>query len=110
MHKNLWNSIPHKSEDPGSLRASLLRLDGQVGTVVNAEMHLVAPVVVSGEVAGQLERIAQQTVLGTGGGVVEPQDEAPRFEPVKAGFTREAGSFRRRVPPRGGPGRREVSG
>jgi hypothetical protein len=96
------NSVkPRWWETPGSLRTSLLLLDGQVGTGVNAERHLVAPVVVSGEVARQLERIAQQTGLEMGCGGVEPVAEAPGFEPLKSGFSRETGSLRHRLPPRG---------
>jgi hypothetical protein len=88
-------------ETPGSVRASLLRLDGQVGVVVNAEKHVVPPVVGSGEVAGQLEQIAQRMGMGTDDGVFEQSDLAPGFEPAKPGFTRESGSFRRQVSPHG---------
>jgi hypothetical protein len=88
---------PRWWEAPGSLRTSLLWLDGQVGTIVNAEKHVVDPAAVSGEVAGQLERLVQQMGLGAGDGVVEPSSSARGFEPVKPGFTREAGLIRRQV-------------
>lgn len=88
---------PHWWETPGLLRTALVQLDGQVGAVVNVEKHVVDPAVVSGEVAGQLGRIAQQMRLGAGGGAVEPSSSATGFEPVTLGFTREAGSIRRRV-------------
>ncbi len=90
---------PHWSDTMGSLRAPLLRLDGQVGAVVNAEKHVVDPAVVSDEVVGQLERIAHQMGLDTDNGAVKQSGEVPAFEPVKPGFTRVAGSFRRQVPP-----------
>jgi hypothetical protein len=99
------DSDPRWWETPGSLRTCLLRLDCEVGAVVHAEKHLADPAVVSGEVAGQLERMAQQTGLGAGDGVVEGPGRAPGFEPVKPGFTRQAGSFRRRVPPHGSANR-----
>ena len=89
---------PRWWETPGSLRTSLLRLDGQVGAVVNAERHVVDPAVVSGEVAGQLGRLVQQMGLGTGDEAVGFPDEALVFEPVKPSFTREAGSVRRTGP------------
>ena len=100
------SSHPRWWQVPGSLRTGLLRLDGQVGTVVNTEKHVVDPAVLSGEVAGQLGQLMQQTGLGTDSGVVEPSSRAFGFESVKPGFTREAGSFRRQVPPHGlqGPG------
>ncbi len=85
-------------EAPGSLRTALLRLDGRVGVVVNAERHVVDPAVVSGEVAGQLGRLAQQMGLGTGDEGVGYPDKALVFEPVKPSFTREAGSSRRTGP------------
>lgn len=88
-------------EAPGSLRTCLLRLDGQVGAVVHAEKYVADSAVVSCELAGHLGRIAQQMGLGSGDGVVEQLGNAPGFEPVKPGFTREAGSFRRQVPPHG---------
>lgn len=96
-------SGPRWWEDPASLRTCLLLLDGQVGAVVNAERHGADPAAVSGEVAGALERIAQQMGLGAGDGVVQPSNRAPGLEPVKPGFTREAGSFRRQVPPHAVP-------
>ncbi len=86
-------------ETPGSLRTGLLRLDGQVGVVVNAEKHVVDPAVVSDAVTGQLGRVARQMGLDTGDGAAEQPGEAPGFESVKPTFTRVAGSFRRRVPP-----------
>ncbi len=65
--------------------------------MVNAEKHMVDRAVVSDEVAGQLERIAQQMGLDAGGGAVEPSSSAPGFEPVKPGFTRDTGLIRRQV-------------
>ncbi len=82
-------------ETPGSLRTALLRLDGRVGVVVNAEKHEVDPPVISGEVAGQLGRLVQQMGLGTGDEAVGYSDKALVFEPIKPSFTREAGSNRR---------------
>jgi len=79
---------------PGPLGTRLVRLDGQVGVVVNAEKHVLDPSGVSGEVARQLERIAQQMGLGAGGEAVGRSETAPGSEPVKQGFTREAGSLR----------------
>lgn len=79
----------------------LLRFDGQMGAIVNAEKHLVDPAVVSGEVAGQLGWIAQRMGLDAGEGAAEPSSSAPGFGFVKGGFTREAGSIRRQVPSRG---------
>lgn len=90
--------MPDVNVGSGSLLASLLRLDGQVGAVVNAGKHMVEPSVVSSEMAVQLERIARQTGLSSGNGVVEQPGSARGFEPVKPGFTREVGSFRRQVP------------
>ncbi len=84
-------------EPPGLLRVRLLRLDSQVGAVVNGEKHVIDPAVFSGEVAGQLRRIAQQLGVGAGDGAVEQSDRAPGFESVKPGFTREAGLVRRQV-------------
>ncbi len=86
-------------ETPGSLRTGLLRLDGQVVAVVNAEKHVVDPAVVFDEVAGQLGRVARQMGLDTGDGAVEQSGEAPGFEPAKPTYTRVAGLFRRQVPP-----------
>ncbi len=88
---------PRWWETPGLLRTALVQLDVQVGTVVNVEKRVVDPAVVSGEVAGQLGRLAQQMGLGAGGGTVEPSSSATGFEPVTLGFTRQAGSIRRRV-------------
>ena len=85
-------------EAPGLLRTALLRLDGRVGVVVNAERHVVDPAVVSGEVAGELGRLVQQMGLGTGDEAVGYTDEALVFERVKPSFTREAGSTRRTGP------------
>lgn len=84
-------------KSPGSLLTCLLRLDGAVGAVVNAEKHLANPAVVFGEVAGELGRLVQQIGLGAGDGVVEQSDKAPTFGPVKPDFTREAGSIRQWV-------------
>ena len=53
-------SDPHWWKIPGSLRTCLLRLDSQVGAVVNVEKCVVDPAGVPDEVVGQLERIAQQ--------------------------------------------------
>jgi len=94
-------SDPHWWKIPGSLRTCLLRLDSQVGAVVNVEKCVVDPAGVPDEVVGQLERIAQQMGLNSGNGVVGQLGSAPGFEPVKPGFTRVAGSFRRQVPPHG---------
>lgn len=96
------NLGPRWWEAPGSVRICLLRFDGQVGAVVDAEKLVVDPEVVSGEVAEQLRRIAQQMSLGTRARVVNQPDREFRFKPVKPGFTREAGSIRRRqVSPQG---------
>ena len=86
---------PQVWETPGSLRSRLLCLDGALGVVVNAEKRVVDPWIVSGEVGGQLERIAQQMGLGAGDGVVKQLGSVLELEPVKPDFTREAGSFRR---------------
>ena len=77
------------------LRTNLLRLDGELGALVNAEKHVVHSAVIFGEVAGQLGRIAQQMGLDTDDGKVEQSGKASGFEPVKPGFTRITGSFRR---------------
>jgi hypothetical protein len=96
-----WNNEKfHWWKIQGSLRTIMLRLDSQVGAVVNTEKHVVDPAVVSGEVTRQLEQIAEQMGLG-GDGMVEQPYKAFGFVPIKPGFTREAGSFRRQVPPRG---------
>ncbi len=86
-------------ESPGSLRAALVRLDGQVGVVVNAEKQMAGPAVVSGDLARHLGRLAQQMGLGTGNGTADHSDRALVFEPIKPSFTREAGSRRRAGPP-----------
>ena len=83
---------------PGSLRTALLRLDGRVGVVVNAEKQVADPAVVSGEVARQLGWLVQQMGLGTGDEAVN-YPNALVFEPIKPSFTREAGSTRRTGPP-----------
>lgn len=93
-----WISNPHWWDAPGSLRTVLLRLDGQVGAVANAEMHVVDPAVVSGEVARHLGRLAQQMGLGTGDGATAHRNSAPVFESIKPSFTREMGSSPRRGP------------
>lgn len=80
------------------MRARLLQLDGQVSAVLEAEKHVVDSAVVSDQMAGQLERIAQQMGLDTGDGAVEQSDREFGFEPVKPGFTRVSGSFRCQVP------------
>ena len=77
------------------MRTYLLRLDGELGAVVNVEKRVVDPWIVSGEVGRQLERISQQMGLGAGDGVVKQLGSVLEFEPVKPDFTREAGSFRR---------------
>lgn len=105
--RHSWNPGSHWWDTSGSLRARLLRLDGQVGAVVNAEKHGVDPVVVSGEVAGQLGRLVQQMDLGAGDGAVVQSGRELGFEPIKPGFTREAGSFRRQGSPQGTQGRGE---
>ena len=91
------SSCPRWWQVPGSLRNRLLRLDGQVGTAVNAEEHVADPRWISGELAGQLVRTAQLP----GDGVVAPSDREFAFEPAKPSFTREVGSFRRRGSPPG---------
>lgn len=91
------SSDPRWSDTPGSLRALLLRLDGQVGAVVTIEKHVVDSASVSGELARQLGRIAQQMDLSAGYGAVEPASGAPGFGPMKLGFTREAASIRRQM-------------
>lgn len=101
-NEHAGSSAPRWWDTPGSLRTCLLRLDGQVGAIVAAEEHVVDPAVVSGEVAGQLGRIAQQMGLAAGTAAVEQSDRAFGFEPVKLGFTRETGSIRRQAPPHGG--------
>lgn len=75
----------------GLLWKELLRLDGAMGVVVNAEKQVFAPVVVADNVARQLGRLIEQTVFGSG------NEEARHLdgEPVKPGFTRQAGAFRR---------------
>jgi hypothetical protein len=97
MSKHPDGPDSHRWGIPKSLRTCLLRLDGQVGAVVNVERHVVNPAVVSGEVAGQLGRLAQQMDLGAGDGTVEQPSSATRFGPIKPGFTREAGLIRRQV-------------
>lgn len=99
-------SDPRWWQVPGSLRNHLLRRDGHVGTVVNAEKHVSRPMVVSGELAGELGRIARQMGLGTDDGVAEQSGKVPGSGCVSPGFTREVGSFRRQVPPQG-PGMQE---
>lgn len=81
------------------LRTNLLRLDGQVGSVVNAEKHVVDSGPVSNDMARNLGRLLEQIGIDAGNGTSGLSDTAPAFERVKPGFTREAGSFRRRVPP-----------
>ena len=97
INKNADDSGLRWWETSGSLRGRLLQLDGQVGAVVNAEKHVADPAAVSGELARQLGRLAQQMGFGTGNGVADHAEVAPGFEPVKPGFTREAGSIRRWV-------------
>ncbi|MCA1707030.1 MAG: hypothetical protein LC808_28695 [Actinobacteria bacterium] len=80
------------------MRARLLRFDGQVGAVVNAEKQVVDPAVAPGKLAEQLERIAQQMGLSPGG-AAEQSGKDFVLEPAKPGFTRVAGSIRRQVPP-----------
>jgi hypothetical protein len=50
-------------ETAGSLRATLMRLDGQVSAVVNVEKYVINPATISGKVLGKLEQIAQQMGL-----------------------------------------------
>jgi hypothetical protein len=107
MEEVLTAPNEHPSPDPGRwetlglLRSALLRLDGQLAAIVKAETHVVDPVAVSDELARQLKRIAQQMGLGAGDGAAKESGKVRGFEPVKPGFTREAGSFRRQVPPHG---------
>ncbi|MGH3886012.1 MAG: hypothetical protein ACRDSZ_05460 [Pseudonocardiaceae bacterium] len=82
---------------PGSLRAWLLRLDGQLGAVVNAEKHVVEPAVVSSRVAGELGRLVQEMRLGSGDGQAVQPGGVPGFESVTPGFTRVAGLLRQQV-------------
>ena len=93
------NPKPHYGETPGLLRTRLLRLDGEVGTVVEAEKQVVDSPAISGDVARHLKYRAQQMGLDPGDGEVEQPGNGPGFEPAKPGFTRVAGSFRRQVPP-----------
>lgn len=88
----------------------LLRCDGQIGAVVDAEKNVVDPAVVSGTVTGQLELLAQQMGLGSGNRANGMTSSATGFGSVKPGFTREAGSFRRQAPSRAvqDPGRCET--
>ncbi len=95
MSRHSGGSGPRWGEAPGSLRTALLRLDGRVGVVVNAERHVVDPAVVSGEVAGRLGRLVQQMGLGTGDVAAGCRYTPLVFEPIKPSFTREAGSSRR---------------
>ncbi len=89
--------MAERPDIPDSLQETLLRLDGQVGVVVDAEKHMIDPPLISGDVAGELERVARQMGLGTAGEVVGQSDAAQVFPPAKPGFTREAGSLRRQV-------------
>lgn len=93
------NPKPHWWETPGLLRTRLLWLDGEVGTAVETDKQVVDSAAVSGDLARHLGRLAQQMGLGAGDEEVEQPGRGPGFEPVKPGFTREAGSFRRQVPP-----------
>lgn len=86
-------------ETPGSLRTDLLRLDGEVGTAVEAGKQVVEPTAVSDDLARHLGRLVQQMGLSAGDGMVEKSDREFGFEPLKPGFTREAGSFRRQGSP-----------
>jgi hypothetical protein len=95
------NPGPRWWEVSGFLSASLLRLDGHAGAVVNAEKQVVDPVVIAGSVTRQLPWIAQRTDLGGGEGVVEQPCGPFALEAVKPAFTREPGSFRRHLPSRG---------
>ncbi|MGH3865454.1 MAG: hypothetical protein ACRDQ4_04805 [Pseudonocardiaceae bacterium] len=71
--------------------------------MVRTEKHTTGPaaVPVTGGMAQRLRRIAQQMELDAGDKIVDSSDRAPGFGPVKLGFTREAGSFRRQVSPHG---------
>ncbi|MDQ4036946.1 MAG: hypothetical protein M3313_01000 [Actinomycetota bacterium] len=62
---------------------------------MNAEKQVAGPAAASGDLVEQLGRIAQEMGLDA---TAEQSDEAFGFGPVKPGFTREAGSFRRQVP------------
>lgn len=72
----------------------LLRLDGQVGAIVNAEKLAAEPATVSGDLARHVRRIAQQMGLDAGPETAGELDAATAFESIKPGFTREAGSSR----------------
>lgn len=85
-------------ETPGSLRASLLRLDGQVGAVVNAEKQVACPAAVPGDLVRHVGRIARQMGIDAGDGTADCSDRALVFESIKPSFTREAGSSRRTGP------------
>ncbi len=80
---------------------SLLRLDGQVGSVVNAEKHVAGSGPVSHDIARHLGQLLEQMGLDAGNGTAGLSYKALAFERVKPGFTREAGSFRRQDPPHG---------
>lgn len=58
---------------------------------MNAEKHVLDPAVVSGEVAEELGRIAQQMGLGAGDGAGRAVGQGARV----------AGSIRHQVPPHG---------
>lgn len=91
---HLNGSSSYGGQAPGSLRTGLLRLDGQVGAVVNSEKHVVDPAAVSSDLARQLRRIAQQMGLDAGTETVGDPGTALVFESIKPSFTREAGSSR----------------
>ncbi len=93
--RDLDGSGPHWWKIPGSLRTTLLRLDGQTGAVVSVEKHVASSAAGFGDLAEHLGRLVLG--LGSGDGVVEQSGTAPRFEPVKSSFTRVAGSIRRQV-------------
>lgn len=78
----------------GLLRTKLLRLDGEMGSVVNAEKQAVDPAVVSDDVARQLRRLIEQTVFGAGNEAAGQVDRIAGFKPLKPSFTREIGSRR----------------
>jgi len=102
--EHLGGSGSRWREAPGPLCTYMLWFDGQVGAVVSAEKHVVDPAVVSDEMAGQLGRLVQQMGLGAEDGEIKQSDRDLGSEPVKLGFTREAGSFRRRGSPVREPG------
>lgn len=84
----------HRWQAPGSLRTALLRLDSQVGAVVDNEKHVADPAAVSSDLARHLRRIAQQMGLDAGAETADDPGTTLVFEAIKPSFTREAGSSR----------------